>query len=297
VLWPLAAAAEQVQHRIAFAYHIGKNTRSWLKGVSAGDAVATARGIVAKKRSEQMASRAGIVGSYMAPDERRSAHASGAAVSVRVLPDPVDPTTGAAGTLFVPIRLGPRACEAAEKKGVRKPSDGPLCLHHDPRTNETVAKNTSFLNFSICSAIATEAGSEVPFVHLDTAFHPLDRIARPGPLSLFEKWREALARCLPAVPCAGCRLVSMCGAIRQGGACAAKAASRVVGLSHDGQRTKTECREALGRHGKCHNGPGVDATIQGTLLAERKSSGGAVARSKCSDNGAAGSKEASASSR
>ena len=74
------------------------------------------------------------------------------------------------------------------------PTDGPLCLHHVPRADEKVTKNTSFLNFSICSATATECGSEVPFVHMASAFQPLDAIASStGSLSLFAGWREALA--------------------------------------------------------------------------------------------------------
>jgi len=205
VLWPLAAAAEQVQHRITFAYHIGKKTRSWLKGSNAGDAIATARALVRDKRSEPMATRAGIVGSYVAPDEGRGAHTSGAAAPVRVLPDPRDPHTDAAATLFVPIRLGPRAREDAERRLVRMPTDGPLCLHHDPRPNEkAAAKNASFLNFSICSATATGCGSEVPFMLLPQAFQSLDQIANnAGELSLFKKWREALGASLPAMPRAG----------------------------------------------------------------------------------------------
>jgi hypothetical protein len=181
VLWPLAAAAPQAQPR--------QRRADTPRGVAKAGPAAPVRKRAAQGSSSEIAAG-------------RSAHASGPAASVLAAADPAKLDANAEMTLFVPIRLGPLAIAEAEKRRVRIPPDRRLCLHHDPRENQTVTEKSDRVNFSICSAIQVDGNSGLPLVALASAFQPLEAIRDyTGAKSLFQDWSEASARKYGA--CAG----------------------------------------------------------------------------------------------
>ena len=148
----------------------------------------------ADRSPSDIAEAADTVGFVRAPDEGRRAHSSGGAAAVLASADLDLLDAEAQATLFVPIRLGPRASAEARGREVSDPEEGRLCLHHDPVQGRAAGWNSYRLNFSICSAIQVDGNSGVPLVALASAFQPLEAIRdHAGPRSLFPEWSEASA--------------------------------------------------------------------------------------------------------